>query len=378
MLERDDDLHGSADLGFAETLKVPSEDKDVTDETNAVPDAETVTAGDADTISKAGTDAESSGGDGGTSGDSKKGPVHISRIVAGVCALLIAAAAGAAVVADLALKNEDPPRIYSSSAGSSRLAAESTQSSVTTAAPASASAAGITAPKKTSASRRSRTTASKTAASRTVKTTSSASTAAAYSYPQDINTAGLDCFLGVNGINRTVAEGLVSYRERHGKIHNFEELLEIYGIGGRTLTVIEEHFFISGDDYIPQTAASEPVSTEDPEAEVRDTGTSRSAPSDTKAPPVRTTADTSPPPTDDTSESESSEAEPKLRPVNINTADAEELAECLLLKPELAEAIVRLRENIGKFRNDLELLYVDGFSNAMLVERREYIRLFDM
>ena len=64
-----------------------------------------------------------------------------------------------------------------------------------------------------------------------------------------------------------------------------------------------------------------------------------------------------------------------MNKVNINTADAAEIAEALLIDIELAEAIVMLRSNIGEFVNDLELLYVDGFSETMLAERREFIEL---
>ena len=64
-----------------------------------------------------------------------------------------------------------------------------------------------------------------------------------------------------------------------------------------------------------------------------------------------------------------------MRTVNINTASAEELSESLLIETELAEAIVELRTNIKYFVNDLELLYVDGFTEKMLVERRPFITL---
>ena len=50
-----------------------------------------------------------------------------------------------------------------------------------------------------------------------------------------------------------------------------------------------------------------------------------------------------------------------------------ELSESLLIDIDLAQKIVELRDTISYFSNDLELLYVDGFSKEMLVERRPYI-----
>ena len=173
----------------------------------------------------------------------ERGP-RISYIVAGICALLVAAAAGAAIVADKAFRKEESARIYSSSS-----AVGAKDSSVSEdSSDASAASKG----KSDSSASESRS-ESKSEKKKTATTT----TAVVYEYPQDINKAELECFLAVSGINKTVAEGIVSYRERKGAIHNFEELLEIYGIGERTLTVIEEHFFISSDDSIAYTTVSQ-------------------------------------------------------------------------------------------------------------------------
>ena len=325
----------------------------------------------------------------------EKPKLRISHITAGICALLIAAAAGAAIVADLALKNEDAPRIYGSSSLASEAAeaagADSSDSkdngsasenrkseaAAVTGVTTRKTAAKTTTVRKTSASKTRQTKPSKTVTSKTASST--AGETAAYVYPQDINTADIDCLAGVNGINRTVAGEIAAYRERHGAIHNFEELLDIYGVGERTLSVIREHFYISDADYIAYTRpVTEPLETR------RET---EPPPSVTTAPPVsetvRTTASasktTAPAKTTEASSETTSEttSEPKLRTVNINTAEAGELAEALLLSPETAEAIVELRKNIGSFVNDLELLYVSGFSEKMLVERRPYIRLSD-
>ena len=51
----------------------------------------------------------------------------------------------------------------------------------------------------------------------------------------------------------------------------------------------------------------------------------------------------------------------------------QELSESLLIGIALAQKIVELRDTISYFSNGPELLYVDGFSKEMLVERRPNI-----
>lgn len=60
-------------------------------------------------------------------------------------------------------------------------------------------------------------------------------------------------------------------------------------------------------------------------------------------------------------------AEEKLmgKRVNINTATAEELAQVPLVTPELAQAIVAYREEVGDFQFIEELLLVEGFDRKL-------------
>ena len=282
--------------------------------------------------------------------ENKRGP-RISYIVSGICALLVAAAAGAAVVADKAVKEEAPARIYGSSYSSEAVKDSSSWTDSDTSSAHGASSEGkseSTAEKKTKA---------------TV-------TEKVYEYPQDINKAELDCFLAVSGINKTAAEGITAFRKRRGAIHNFEELLEIYGVGERTLSVIEEHFFISEEDRIEYTTTSRTV-RERKETEVTTTEKVTAVPAVTELPAENEEIEES-------SRTETvSEAEKVMKPVNINKADAEEIAECLLLKPEQAEAVVKLREKIGKFSDMREILYTEAVSKEALIERKDYILLED-
>lgn len=271
----------------------------------------------------------------------------ISRVVAGVCALLVAAAAGAAVVADKAFKEEDNVRIYS---GPFSAPSKSTTGRVTSAAEREEDSSAAERDEGSSA-------AESESDSSAVKETKATAAAVVYEYPQDINLAPLECFLAVSGINKTAAEGLIAYRRRSGAIHNFEELLEIYGIGERTLEVIKEHFFISEDQQTAYAAETEAVGTAVTEATTSEAVVT--------LPEVTVT-------TEVTSSAEP-EAEEGMKPVDINSAGAGEIAAGLRLSPELAEEIVKLRGRIGRYRNLRELLYIDGISKEMLNERKEYI-----
>ena len=354
--------------------------------------------------------------------------IRISHIIAAAGIIACAAFAGAAVVSDIGLSKNDSVRIYQDSVGeevsSDTLHGDSSASGKNKGAK-DRSAGGTSKASKTSAAKTSKTT-SKTTSRTTKKTTAkkhtvtaapkttsvpvasaetvtstTAVTAEQFSYPEDINKASLECLVNVHGINRTAAEGIVFYREAHGRIHNYEELLEIFGIGERTLKVIREHFFISDEDHIPYTASGKDTSraeitkrssvsdssgsTAAPEPDSsRSEGTSKSE--GTVIPPVTSSKDVTDtsPAEDDSSSQPDATGEPdssdvpeaqQMKTVCINEASAEELAEALLIKPELAEAIVELRTSIGAFVNDLELLYVEGFSKEMLVERRPYIEL---
>lgn len=271
--------------------------------------------------------------------DPKQGP-RISYIVSGICALAVAAAAGAAVVADKAFKEESGARIYNSSsytADNSSSAAESDSSG----------------------------SRDDSSSSRRTKVTT---TAKVYEYPQDINEAELDCFLAVSGINKTAAEGLIAYRERNGAIHNYEELLDIYGIGERSLTVIKEHFFISEDKQIAYTTTEK--TTRARKSSEKSTTTRKAVSAVTEFTSVTETETRTEAAADSFAEEEDG-----MKTVNINTAGAEEIADSLKLSPELATEIVRLRSRIGRYNNMLELLYIEGMTKQVFNERAGYILL---
>ena len=278
--------------------------------------------------------------------------LRISHTFAVVCMLIVAFAAGAAIMADRFSAKENQTRIVtpypdSSAAVTSAKAAVSSTASAQkiTTVPISSVSDTDTAP----------------------KTETAVTAAAAFSFPADINLVGADCLAYVNGINRSVAEAVIDYRDKHTKIRDLDELLDVYGIGERTLSVIKEHFYVDPADYSPRRTASVPV-TQPP---VQTTG------KQSRTKPQVTETETSPTETVSPTATAGPEPVPEPRAVNINSASAEELADALLIDIELAGKIVELRDNIGRFVSPRELLYVEGFSDAMYLELKELLLISD-
>lgn len=192
-------------------------------------------------------------------------------------------------------------------------------------------------------------TVSTSASSLTTKVTSE--TEVTYSFPADINLVTAEQLMQIDGIGEVTAQKILDYRSGAGVICNMDMLLEIDGIGEATLDVLKEYLYVADYDYAEITTTSFQTTTS--------TTTTTTTMTTTTTPTSRMTTTTM----------------PHMKKVNINTASAKDLSECLLIDIGLAEDIVELRTNIQYFVNDLELLYVDGFSKEMLVERRPYIEL---
>lgn len=206
-----------------------------------------------------------------------------------------------------------------------------------------------------------------TSAKATKKTTTTkketTTTAIVYSFPADINLVTAEQLMYIDGIGEVTAQKILDYRNAVGVIRNLDMLLEIDGIGEATLEKLKGYLYVADKDYIPATSiTTQAPSTTTTHSETVTTIKSSDTVSTTSTSKV-------------TSRTTTTTAAPQMKKVNINTASAQELSECLLIDIELAEDIVELRTNIQYFVNDLELLYVDGFSKQMLVDRRPYIEL---
>ena len=176
----------------------------------------------------------------------------------------------------------------------------------------------------------------------TVKYTDEAKISAV-SFPIDVNIVTFNELLEIDGIGETLAQRIIDFRSDTGVIYNMDMLLQVNGIGESKLSVLKQYLFVASCDYRPIISS---VSTDDI---TQNTVTT----TETKMTPVK--------------------PERTRRKVNINTASAIEITDCLLIDEDLAEKIIKLRNQIQYFSNSLELLYIDGLSEKMYSELKDYI-----
>lgn len=188
--------------------------------------------------------------------------------------------------------------------------------------------------------------------STTKKTIETTSAEPKTKFPVDINLVTYEQLLCISGVGTVTAQQIIDLRSQIGIIYNMDQLLQIDGIGEKKLNMLKRYLYVSNNDY----------------QELKEK---------TVEPPATTSAEIGEQmPQDDHSEATTTAAKcSQMCKVNINTADVQELCECLLIDEELAEEIVRLREKIHVFSNALELLYADGMSEQMLSEIKDYIVL---
>lgn len=142
----------------------------------------------------------------------------------------------------------------------------------------------------------------------------------------NINTATAGQLTELNGIGDVKAAAIVEYRERHGNFSSVDELLNVSGIGEKTLDNIRAYITVGN------TAA---------------TGTQSTT-------AARAQADNS-------------------RLININTATAGQLTELSGIGDVKAAAIAEYRTKHGNFSSVDELLNVSGISEKTLDNIRAYI-----
>ena len=66
-------------------------------------------------------------------------------------------------------------------------------------------------------------------------------------FPLDLNTASYGELLKVPGIGPVTAERIINYRYEKGNFKNINELMNIKGIGKKTLKKLKQYFKISQD-----------------------------------------------------------------------------------------------------------------------------------
>ena len=129
---------------------------------------------------------------------------------------------------------------------------------------------------------------------------------------------------------------------------------------------------IDSDDTVSSEVTTQSTTTSrmqesKPAATTSATVTTR--PKTTKTTTSKTTTSIAP----EQSETSTEPVPQEMRPVNINTASADEISECLLIDIELAEGIVSLREQIGYYSSVDELFLVDGLGEKTISRVAGYV-----
>lgn len=162
----------------------------------------------------------------------------------------------------------------------------------------------------------------------------------------NINTADAEELMQLNGIGEVLAAAIIEYREISGGFGTIEELMNVKGIGEQIFLSVRNYIYTDG--YIRR----------DPEYTYTETSIA-----ETEA---------------DVFEEQWSIPETETETVDIpvldiNVATVEEFMLLPGIDRQTAENIVKLRNTIRYFQNDLELLYADGVTPEKLVEIRPYI-----
>ena len=189
------------------------------------------------------------------------------------------------------------------------------------------------------------------------------------------------------GIGAAKARAIVTRRVQKGGFRNVRELLEVPGIGQKTLEKLEPLLFVSGDTASTTSLMARPilsgvtssslpaaVPAATPTPQVASPPLSPALPGPAvpapAAPPVQTPAPTASPPLP--------LAPPALGEsnlVNINTASPEALQTLTHIGPKRAQDIVRYRQTHGLFRRIEDLQNVPGIGPGILDENRNRIRV---
>ncbi len=172
------------------------------------------------------------------------------------------------------------------------------------------------------------------------------------SYPIDINQADYDDLVQIKGIGQVMADKILSYRNSVGTISNIDMLLNIDGIGNATLQNLKKYLYVADYDY------------KDIETTVQSTETTIVLSSNSKSGKISSN-----------SSRKSLEQTSQRRKVNINNSDAEEIADALLIDKDMADDIIELRNKIDYFSDFRELLYINGMTEELLCEIKDYIEI---
>ena len=179
-------------------------------------------------------------------------------------------------------------------------------------------------------------------------------------FPMDINDATMEALICVPNVGEKTAESILAFIQEKGIISDMDMLLEINGIGEAKLNDLKRYFYVSDIYTVTTTTTTSKTTSKSTTTPKQTTIVSKTTVPKEAKPPKTTTVTTTTP--------------TRVRKkVNINTADADELMECLLIDRTQANEIVAMREEIGGYTNILEILYCESISDGLYSEIDDYL-----
>ncbi|MBR3283667.1 MAG: helix-hairpin-helix domain-containing protein [Ruminococcus sp.] len=174
----------------------------------------------------------------------------------------------------------------------------------------------------------------------------------------DINSASAEELEKLKGIGPVLAKAIVDYRSENGGFRNIDELLLVSGIGESIFFDIRSHVFVV-DPVWPDEEGDEQTNLSEENTEISDAESFE---------------------TDEDSGYEEPETEPtsEIFPVDINTADRDTILLIPGMSEESADEIIQVREKIGGFANEYELLLVKSLSRSYIAEISELLEFTDI
>lgn len=179
----------------------------------------------------------------------------------------------------------------------------------------------------------------------------------------NINTADSTELQQLKGIGEIIAGRIVEYRNTNGSYQNIEEIMNVSGIGEKTFADIYEYIYVDNPVYTQEIPAETVDTTENEKYYATEKIIiEETTMQETQTEEMQSTIGT-------TNEMTLEEA----APININEADVEELMLLPYVTEEIANEILNLRKEIGRFSNTYELLYIEELTQKEVAEIIKFV-----
>lgn len=204
------------------------------------------------------------------------------------------------------------------------------------------------------------TTKTTTVTTKAAVTTTAATEAATEFRMLDLNKATAEELCQLDGIGESKAAAIIAYREEHGGFGSIEEIMNVSGIGPETFEAIKAHI------YVEVAAVTFPETTA---AEVTETVTETVTATVIDMPEVTMMAAASGSATEQVLTLEDA------APINLNTADVEELMLLPHVDRSVAEKIIKFRSEMNGFTHPYQLLLIDELTQKEVAEILEFVTI---